>query len=94
MLVRVLLHAHHRNVILKPNANYSICCNLVETRSSLLTLRKLDTQRVFTADYDAVAVCRITVTSPAALLALVARAASSSPSLAQLLSIWPRKPQI
>ena len=53
-LVRVLLHTHHRNVPSKLDANYSGLCEVVESLGSLLTLRELDTQRVFTANHDAI----------------------------------------
>ena len=85
-LVRVLVHAHPRNVPSKLDANYSGLCKVVETRGSLLTLRELDTQRVFTENHDAVR--RSTVTrsavppthaARAAPLPLVARAAPQLP---------------
>ena len=75
--VRVLLHAHPRNVLSKLDTNYSGLCKVIETRGSLLTLRELDTQRVFTANHDAVR--RSTVTRPAAPPAHAARAAPLHP---------------
>ena len=76
-LVRVLLHAHFHNVPSKLDANYSSLCEVVETRGSLLTLRELDTQRVFTANHDAVR--RSTDTRPAVPPTHAARAAPLPP---------------
>ena len=53
-LVRVLQHARNRNPTSKLDAQYSGLCEVVEVRGALLTLRDLDTRRVFTANHDAV----------------------------------------
>lgn len=62
--MRAVLHARSRNVISKLDAQYLGLCKVVETRGSLLTLRKLDTQRVFTANHNAVRLA--TIARPAA----------------------------
>ena len=53
-LVRVLQHARNRNAPSKLDAQYSGLCEVLEVRGALLTLRELDTRRVFTANHDAV----------------------------------------
>ena len=53
-LVRVLQHARNRNAPSKLDTQYSGLCELLEVRGALLTLRELDTRRVFTANHDAV----------------------------------------
>ena len=54
VLVRVLVHTHPHGVPSKLNAKYSGLCEVVEVRGPTLTLRELDTQRIFTASHDAV----------------------------------------
>ena len=54
VLVRVLVHTHPHGVPSKLNAKYSGLCEVIEVRGPTLTLRELDTQRVFTASHDAV----------------------------------------
>ena len=71
--MRVLLNAHPCNVPSKLDANYSGLYEVVETHGSLLRQRELETQRVVTANHDAL--CRSTVTSPAAPPAHAARPA-------------------
>ena len=63
-LVRVVQHARNRNVPSKLDAHYSGLCDELEVRSAMLTLRELTTQRVFTANHDAVR--RSTMTRAAA----------------------------
>ena len=53
-LVRVLQHARNRNTPSKLDTKYSGLCKVLEVRGALLTLRELDTRRVFTANQDAV----------------------------------------
>ena len=53
-LVCVLQHARHRNAPSKLDTQYSGLCEVLEVRAALLTLRELDTRRVFTANQDAV----------------------------------------
>ena len=53
-LVRVLQHARNRNAPSKIDTQYSGLCEVLEVRGALLTLRELDTRRVFTANHDAV----------------------------------------
>ena len=93
-----MLHLHLRNVPAKLDANYSGLCKVGETRGSLLTLRELDTQRVFTANHDAVR--RSTVTCPAVPpthgacavpIAPVARAAPQLPPQQAALPILPAR---
>ena len=55
-LVRVLLHFHPAGVHSKLNHQYSSLCEVIEVRGPTLTLRELDSQRVFTASHDAVSV--------------------------------------
>ena len=76
-LVRVILHARSRNVPSKLDAQYSGLCEVVEVRGALLTLRELDTQRVFTANHDSVR--RSTVARPAVPPLPAARAAPLPP---------------
>ena len=87
--MRVLLHAHPRNVQTKFDANYSGLCKVVETRVSLLTLRELDTQRVFTANHDAVRLS--TVTRPAVPPTHAARAALLPPVARAALQLPPQQ---
>ena len=54
VLVRVLVHTHPHGVPSKLNAKYSGLCEVIEVRGPTLTLRELDTQRIFTASHDAV----------------------------------------
>ena len=54
VLVRVLVHTHPHGVPSKLNAKYSGLCEVIEVRGPTLTLRELDSQRVFTASHDAV----------------------------------------
>ena len=54
VLVRVLVHTHPHGVPSKLNAKYSGLCEVLEVRGPTLTLRELDTQRIFTASHDAV----------------------------------------
>ena len=63
-LVRVLLHSRSRTAPSKLELQYSGLCEVVEIRGSILTLRELDTHRVFTANHDSVR--RSTVVRPAA----------------------------
>ena len=53
-LVRVVQHARNPNVPSKLDAQYSGLCEVLEGRGALLTLREHATQRVFTANHDAV----------------------------------------
>ena len=53
-LVHVQLHSHPAGVPSKLTQRYSGLCDVLEVRNPTLTLRKLDTQRVFTASHDAV----------------------------------------
>ena len=53
-LVRVLQHGRHYGAPSKLVAPYSGLCEVVEVRGPVLTMRELDTQRVFTANHDAV----------------------------------------
>ena len=76
-LVRVLLNPHHCNVPSKLSANYSGLCVVVETRGSLLMLQELDTQRVITANHDAVRHSKVTL--PAVLATHAACAAPLPP---------------
>ena len=72
-IVRVLQHGRNRNVPSKLDAQYSGLCEVLEVRGALLTLRELATQRVFTANHDAVRMS--TMTRPAVPQAPQARAA-------------------
>ena len=63
-LLRVLLHSRSRTAPLKLEPQYSGLCEVVEVRGSILTLRELDTHRVFTANHDSVR--RSTLVRPAA----------------------------
>ena len=51
-LVRVLLNARNCNVLSKLNMQYLGLYEVTEVRGPLLTLRELDKQRIFTANYD------------------------------------------
>ena len=53
-LVRVLLHARNRNMPSKLDTQYFGLCEVTEIRGALLTLRELDTQRIFNANHDSV----------------------------------------
>ena len=53
-LVRVLHHGRHFGAPSKLDAPYSGLCEVLEVKGPVLTLRKLDSQRVFTASHDAV----------------------------------------
>ena len=74
-LVRVLLYARNRNVLTKFDIQYSGLCEMLEVCGALLTLRELKTQRVFSANHDAVRLSRIKRSAapqvPAARAALV-----------------------
>lgn len=68
-----MLHVRFRNVLSKIDAQYSGLCKVVEVRGTLLTLRELDTQRIFTANHDSVR--RSTIARPAMPPLPAARAA-------------------
>ena len=53
-LVRVALHSRTAGVPTKLGAHYSGLCEVIAVRGPTLTLRELDTQRIFTASHDAV----------------------------------------
>ena len=53
-LVRVLQHAHPYGVPSKLNPKFSGLCEILEVRGPTLTLRELDTDKVFTASHDAI----------------------------------------
>ena len=53
-LVRVLQQARNRNAPSKLDTQYTGLCEVLEIRGALLTLRELDTRRLFTANHDAV----------------------------------------
>ena len=76
-LVRVLQHPRNHNVPSKLDAQYSGLYKVLEVRGALLTLRELATQRVFTANNDAVR--RSTMTLPAVPQAPQARSAPTPP---------------
>ena len=78
-LVRVLQHARNRNVPSKLDTQYSGLCEVLEVSGPLLTLRELDTRRVFTANHDAVR--RSTMWGAAAPQVPAARAAPLPPVL-------------
>ena len=52
--IHVLQHGRHFNVFAKLVPPYSGFCEVVEVRGPVLTLRELDSQRIFTANDDAV----------------------------------------
>jgi hypothetical protein len=52
--VLVLVHSHPNDVHLKLNSKFSGLCKVIEVLGPELTLQELDTQRIFTASYDAV----------------------------------------
>ena len=54
VLVRVIQHTHPGGVPSKLAQRYSGLCEVVQVRNPVLTLRELDTLRVFTANHDAV----------------------------------------
>ena len=54
VLVRVIQHTHLGGVPSKLAQRYSGLCEVVQVRGPVLTLRELDTLRVFTANHDAV----------------------------------------
>ena len=96
-LVRVLLNAHPCNVPSKLEVNYSGLFEVVETPGSLLTLRELDTQRVFTANDDAVrrsTVMRPAVppTTPAARTAPLPPVVRAAPQLPPQQTAYPSLP--
>ena len=72
-LVRVLQHARNRNAPSKLDTQYSGLREVLTVRGALLTLRELDTRRVFTANHDAVR--RSTMSRTVAPQVLAARAA-------------------
>ena len=53
-LVRVVQHTHLYGVPSKLNPRFSGLCEVLEVRGPTLTLRELDTNKVFTASHDAV----------------------------------------
>jgi hypothetical protein len=54
VLMSVLVHSHPHGEPSKLNAKYSGLCYVIEVRGPTLTLRELDTHRIFTASHDAV----------------------------------------
>ena len=54
VLVRVIQHTHPGGVPSKLAQRYSGLCEVVQVRGPVLTLRELDTLRVFTANHDVV----------------------------------------
>ena len=73
-LVRVLQHARNRNALSKLDTQYSGLCKVLKVRGAHLTLRKLDTRRVFIANHDVV--CRSTISRASAAQFPAARAVS------------------
>ena len=53
-LVRVLQHTHPYGVPLKLNPKFSGLCEILEVRGPTVTLRQLDTDKIFTTSHDAV----------------------------------------
>ena len=53
-LVRVVQHTHPSGVPSNFNSKYSGLCEVLEIRGAVLTLRELDSRKVFTANNDAV----------------------------------------
>ena len=53
-LVRVQQHTHSSDTPSKLNSLYSGLCEVLEVRGLTLTLNELDTERIFTASYNAV----------------------------------------
>ena len=53
-LVRVVQHTHPYGVLSKLNPKFSGFCEVLKVRGPTLTLRELDTNKVFTASHDAV----------------------------------------
>jgi hypothetical protein len=80
VLVRALVHTHPHGVPSKLNAKYSGLCEVLEVRGPTLTLRELDTQRVFTASHDAVRASTLPPRAPQAPVPL----ANSQPRNSQL----------
>ena len=78
-LVRVWQHARNRNAPSKLGTQYFGLCEVLEVCNALLTLRELDTRRIFTANHDAV--CRSTMSRAAALQVLAAHTAPLPPVL-------------
>lgn len=78
-LLRVILHARSCNVPSKLDAQYSGFFEVVETRGMLLPLRKLGTQRIFTANHDEMRLS--TIARLAAQLVFAARTAEIPPGL-------------
>ena len=72
-LVRMLLHACNCNVPSRLDTQYSVLCEVMQVSGALLTRRELKTQRIFTANYDAIR--RSTMTRPAAPQVTVSRVA-------------------
>ena len=63
-LVRVLQRTHLSDVPSKLNAKYSGLCEVLEVRGPVLTLRELDTQRVFTVNHDSVRRSTLSLAGP------------------------------
>ena len=78
-LLRVLQHARYRNAPSTLDTQYSGLCEVLEVRGALLTLRELDTRRVFTANHNAVR--RSTMSRAAAPQVPAARAGPLPPVL-------------
>ena len=77
-LVRVILYARSRKVLSKLDAQYFGLSKVLEVRGAQLTVRELDTKRVFTANYDLIN--RSTIERFAAQPQPVARASPLSPA--------------
>ena len=77
-LVRVLLHARNRTVPSTLDTQYSGLCEMTKVRGALLTLREVDTKRIFTANHDSV---RLSTIARAAFFPLPAASTAPLPPM-------------